>query len=100
MPSSSERFTRVEPHRDSTLAILGSITGNFDERVKELIGRIERPPGSRQGWRIPLRPQMAANRSQRIGKGGCGFGIPGSLSGWEMSWMQRVCHEDNQTEQP
>jgi len=69
---------------DSTLAILGSITGNFDERVMELIGRIERPPGSRQGWRIPLPPQMATNSGQGIGKGGFGFGIPGSLPCWQM----------------
>src|SRR5215472_4110118 len=60
---------------------------------------MDRPQRSRWGWRIPLDPQMAANRSESIDKGGFGFGIPGRLSGRQGLGMQGVCHQDHQAEQ-
>ena len=84
----------------STLANLGGITGNSNERVKELSRRIDRSQRSRWGWRIPLGPQMATNRSQGIDKGGFGFGIPGRLPSRQVIGVQGVCHEDHQAEHP
>ena len=84
---------------DSTLAILGSITSNINERIKDLLGRIDRPPGQMQGWRILLRSEMATNRSQRIDKSRFSFGIPGRLSGWQVSWVESMRHEGDQAEQ-
>src|SRR5215472_3677477 len=52
----------THPRGDSTLANLGSITGDFNERIKEHFGRIDRSPGCQQSWR-----RTAARASTKVG---------------------------------